>query len=330
MKRTWFQRCMAAAAATAALAGLAIPAGGRQLEPLRFISFGAPRAVTQGLDLGLFEREGIALETARTQNSEQQLQELLDLQWGIASTNADNVVYWIEDRGADFIIFIVGRGAVTQNFYVRPEIRSFEDIRGKMLAVDSAHSGFATVLRKILMENGLVIGRDYRFLPVGDTGLRTRALLEERAVGAMLGEASEAAVTAGIYPLARGADYAPVYPSGGFLTTRRWAAQNEGLLLGFLRALIATQEWLLDPNHAEEAVTSIMRTDRVNEARARQIYNRAREEIGGLDVERQVQTEAMQFVIDMRADVGLLHGITPPPSKYVDPSWYQRALESRR
>jgi ABC-type nitrate/sulfonate/bicarbonate transport system substrate-binding protein len=329
MRTRLFLRTATFAIAILAATGLVIgPAAAQQPTPLRFISFGTPRTITMGLDLGNFEREGLALEAQSTQESEQQLQELLDQEWGIGRTNADNIVYWVEDRGADFFIFMVTEGTVNQQFYVRPEIQSFEDIRGKVLAVDASESGYATVLRRILLYNGLEIGRDYEFQTVGNTALRTAALIDGRVVGAMLGEASDAATAAGIHVLARGTDYAPVYPASSYVTTRRWAADHPQELLAFIRAVITTNEWLADVRNEEAAVSSIARTDRVNEARARQIYRSAREELApDSSVANQVRTDAMQYVVDLRQEVGLMSQRTSP-SRYVNAQWYELALRS--
>ena len=328
MRRQSAGRTLALALAlVAALGVLVAPTGASQLETVRFTSFTVPRAVAQGIDLGFFEREGLVLDAATTQNSEQQLQELRDLQWGIASTNADNVLYWVEDHGADFFIFVLDEGTVTQQLFVRPEIRSFEDLRGQTLAVDSAHSGFATVLRRILLRNGLVIDRDYRFLPVGNTALRTAALVEGRAAGAMLNAASEATTAAGIYPLARGTDYAPVWPGTTLVTTRRWAADHPHLLLSFIRALIVTNAWLADVRNGDAAIASIMRSDRVDETRARRLHREAVEELAGPAVDAQVRTDVMQQVVDLRVEVGLLAAPAPPAAKYVNPHWYALALQ---
>jgi ABC-type nitrate/sulfonate/bicarbonate transport system substrate-binding protein len=184
------------------------------------------------------------------------------------------------------------------------------------------------VLRRILLLNGLEIGRDYQFLPLGNTALRTTAIIEGRVAGAMLGEASETATAAGIHMLARGTDYAPVYPANSFVTTRRWAADHPLELVAFIRAVITTNEWLADVRNEEAAVSSIARTDRVNDARARQLYRSALEALApDSSVANQVRTDVMQYVVDMRQEVGLLAQPTPP-SRYVNPQWYELALRS--
>ncbi len=193
--------------------------------------------------------------------------------------------------------------------------------------MDSAYSGYATLLRRILLRNGLVAERDYELLPVGNTQLRTAAIQEGRAAGAMLGLSPEQGREAGLELLATGSDYVPLYTSNEFITTRRWAADNPHLLLGFNRALIETHSWLADPRNMDEAIASIMRTDNVDAARATRIYRTALDEMAGTTVVEQVRMDVVQSLVDLRAEVGLLPA-PMPASRYVNPHWYALALES--
>jgi ABC-type nitrate/sulfonate/bicarbonate transport system substrate-binding protein len=325
---------LASAAATlvGGLAMTVVPAPGRQLETIALSSFGTPRAVAQARDLGMLERRGIRVEVSPTQSSEQQAQELLDGRWDITSSDADNYVYWTEDRGADFFIFLVGQGVVDNQFYVTPAIQNFDDLRGKTIAVDSAFSGQSTILRTVLLRNGLEIDRDYRFLPVGSSPLRAAAIREGRAVGANLSQAaaeSPDGVAASLRLFARGSDYVPIYPTGTMATTRRWAVAHPGLLVDFIGALIDTQEWLLNPANAEAAIASIARTDRVSEERATQLYREAVASIGSLGIEDQVREDMIGVVLDLRAEVGLMARPTSAPSKYVSAEWYALAWRLR-
>ncbi len=283
-------------------------------------------------ELSLFTREGIDLQSSQVPNSTQQLQQLMDLETGIVTTAADNLVYWNEDRGADFLIFMVGAGRLDQNFYVRPEIQTYDDLRGGVLAVDSASSGYATVLRAILARNGLSVGQDVRFEEVGNTGARTEALVDGRVVGSMLGEGQVSfiaqAEAAGVHVLARGADYMPVYPSGTYATTRRWAADNPQLMVGFVRAVIGARNWLRDPSNADAAVAMAARVYTLNENQARAQYRSAVDELGAPTIDAQVRTDMLQAIADMRVETGLLEPPAPSASKYVTPNWYQLAQQS--
>jgi ABC-type nitrate/sulfonate/bicarbonate transport system substrate-binding protein len=186
------------------------------------------------------------------------------------------------------------------------------------------------MVRMMMQAHGLEYGRDYTFMPVGSG--RLPYVLDGSAAGASAGSAtaaSEAAQNGDVHILARGPDYLPAYPSNPYATTRRWAVAHPDLLLSFIGAIIDTKEWLLNPANEQAAVQSIMRTDRVDEARARQLYRQAYTSIGDLSTEAQVREDMIQLVEDMRATVGLMDRPTPPPSKFVTSAWYDLALRLR-
>ncbi len=320
------------AAAVGSLGVMTVPTPAQELRTINFTTFGARRIVTQAADLGFFERRGIRVETSTTQASEPQMQALLDGRFNIASSDADNFVYWTEDRGADFVIFMVGEGPPNNQFWVSRDIQSFDDIRGQTLAVDSAFSGQSTTLRLILLRNGLMIDRDYTFLPVGDSSIRARTIAEGRAVGASLNQAaadSSDGQAAGLHLLARASDYVATLPAGALTTTRRFAAEHPDLLLDFIGALIDVQAWLLDPSNRDAATASIVRTDRVSEEQAAQLYRQAVDDIGDLSVASQVRPDMMDAQIRLRQEVGLISATPPPASKFVTSDWYARALALR-
>ena len=336
MSRSRFTGTLALASSLiAALAILAAPTGARQeIRTISISTFSPPLELIVMRELGFLEREGIAIDFTPAAGSESQLQSLLDQRVGIVSTSADNVVYWVEDRDADFLVFLVGASPLDQDFYVRPEIQTFDDLRGGVLAVDATASGYATVLRAILERNGLVVGRDVEFREVGNTGARTQALLNGDVVGSMLGAGQpqfiEQAMAGGVHMLARGADYMPLYPAGTWTTTRRWAADNPDLMVAFIRSVLRAREWIRDPSHEAEAIALKMRVDNVSEEAARDTYRGAVEDAGPATIEGQVRTDMLQAIADMRIETGLMAAPSPPVSKYVTPRWYTLARDTMR
>src|SRR5207244_1478143 len=135
----------------------------------------------------LYAAEQIEVDQQVTQSSKRQMQELVDGTWDVVHTNADNVFWWAHDRGADIVIVLATPGRPNQDLVVRSEINTYEDLRGKVLAVDAAESGFATPLRLLLAEHGLATeDTDYRFMEVGATQQRADALIAKTAFGAMI------------------------------------------------------------------------------------------------------------------------------------------------
>src|SRR5437867_7201706 len=108
------------------------------MDKLRINSFGRGASQNEERDRQIYGSEGIELDQQVTQSSKQQMQELVDGVWDVVHTNADNVFWWAHDRGADIVIVLATPGRPNQDLVVRPEINTYEDLRGKVLAVDAA------------------------------------------------------------------------------------------------------------------------------------------------------------------------------------------------
>jgi len=109
-------------------------------------------------------------------------------------------------------------------------VKTFADLRGKSVIVDSVSSGFSALIQRILLNNGLTRDVDYTFVGVGGTPLRYQALLNGSYNGqtvyaalltfpftSILGAANRS----DIYILGRASDYVAPYQSIGYavLTT---------------------------------------------------------------------------------------------------------------
>ena len=73
----------------------------------------------------------------------------------------------------DMVAILGVRGGIN-SVVARPEIDGFAGIKGKVVAVDAAKSGYAIVLYQILLKNGLTYGKDYTSVAVGSTANRAR------------------------------------------------------------------------------------------------------------------------------------------------------------
>src|SRR5262245_23555066 len=119
-----------------------------------------------GLAAGIFARHGIRLELAFTDNSRNQRDGLAAGKFDVAQAALDNAVAMIEVAKADVII--VGGGDSGMNeFFVQDDVKSFADLRGRILVVDAPDTAYALQAKKILLQHGLHEGRDYTVKQVG-------------------------------------------------------------------------------------------------------------------------------------------------------------------
>lgn len=216
---------------------------GWTVDKLRVNTFGRSALHETAVKEGIYAAEDLEVEHAATQSSKAQMQELKDGVWDVVHTNADNVFFWNEDNGADFLIILASPGLAGQDFVVRPEIESYEQLRGKALAVDASESGYATPLRVLLGEAGLKQeGRDYWYLEVGAGGARVDALRDGRASGAMLGSSQAAGLAAEGFRILDSINRLYTHYAGAAAVRRRWAEERSDLLVRYLRTVILSGE----------------------------------------------------------------------------------------
>ena len=97
----------------------------------------------------LFEREGIDVKVTVTGSSTQQLEKLVSGDYDIGLQQSDHVVRAVE-RGSDLFVFMGQALAPELTLVAAPQIKSFADLKGTVIAVDGARTGYALLLRKLL------------------------------------------------------------------------------------------------------------------------------------------------------------------------------------
>ena len=149
----------------------------------------------------------------------------------------DNVVAYQEDQGAvkldqtpDLFVFM-GATQIELSFVVAPEIKSFEDLKGKSLALDALSTGFAFVLYRML-ENAGLTSDDYEMVPVGATPERWKSVQVGEHVGTLTIEPfTSMALAKGFHVLESSLDTFENYQGGSFAASRAWASANKDQLI---------------------------------------------------------------------------------------------------
>ena len=57
------------------------------------------------------------------------------------------------------VIIVTGGDSGMNEFFVQPYVRSFADLRGRILVVDAPDTAYALLAKKILLKHGLEDGR---------------------------------------------------------------------------------------------------------------------------------------------------------------------------
>ena len=230
--------------------------------PLRVILFPGAQNLPMWAaeEKGFFRDEGLSVALTPTPNSVFLVKSLLKGDHDIALAAFDNVVAYQEGQGEvaldeppDLVAFAgITRGTV--RLVAHPSIERIADLKGKVLGVDAVNTGYSLALRKILRDVGGLRDDDYTLQPIGGTGLRARALMENKTVATMLTTPLDlVAESKGYRRLASLIDVGP-YQSTVAFTRRSWAAAHRDTVVRFARATARSMDWIFDPAHRAEAV----------------------------------------------------------------------------
>jgi NitT/TauT family transport system substrate-binding protein len=267
----------------------------------------------------LFDEAGVGVDMTLTGSSVMQLERLIDGGFDIGFQQSDHVVRGVE-HGSDLFIFMAQGHAPDLSLVTAPGIKAFAGLRGQVIAVDGARTGYALLLRKLLAENGLTDG-DYEFREFGGSQERFDALKSGAAVASLLNPPFDRnLIAAGFGSLGSINDFYPLYPGSIAATRRSWAQRHEKQLIAFIRGFNAAYTWLQDPGNKAEAIRLLPGRLNIAVEAASKAYDRY-----ATRPRPQLSSEGLRQVIALVWDA---EGLKPPqgaPDKYQDLSYQQKA-----
>ncbi len=228
----------------------------KELRKIRLNVFRVDAATAVARARGLFAAEGIEVAITNTPNSTDQMRGISNGTYEIASTGFDNVLAWSGREGAEIVAVAQISDRTVLPVFVRPEIKSWSDLKGKKLAADAVDTAFALVLRRILLANGLDMNRgDYELVAVGATGQRLESMVKGETFAGILNPPFDAkAMAAGMRRIGDSREVLPDYPNTIMAVNREWGQKNRDALVAYLRAWLTGMRWVKDPANHEEAV----------------------------------------------------------------------------
>jgi ABC-type nitrate/sulfonate/bicarbonate transport system substrate-binding protein len=217
----------------------------------------------------------------------------------IVSTQFDNVLAWSGREGADIIAIAQISDKSVQPVLVRPEIKTWSDLKGKKLAADAVDTAFALVLRRILLAHGLDMAKgDYELVALGATEARLASMIKgETYAGIFNPPTVPKGLEAGMRLIGDSREVLPDYPNTIFAAARDWGQKNDDVLLSFLRAWLKARAWVKDPANREEAIKLVGAELKLNP-------KLAAESVDELSTSGNLNLPGLQVVLDLRNQFG--------------------------
>lgn len=309
--------------------GLAVPASAQ--TEIKLIGFGGGTNVPSwvAIDKGFFLKEGLKVTQDVTSGSKEQMQDIMAGKYQFASTAFDNIVAYTEGQGSDKfadydVLAIAGVHSGMNTLVARPEIKKYSDLKGKVVAVDSPTSGYATVLYQIVKDKaGLEKDKDYTTNSVGGTGARVKALKDGSGHVAMISSPNDMQLKdEGFTILGDAATEIGEFQGSAYAVRKSYAKDHPKEVEAFLRGIVAATDYVFsDKAGTVEVLKS--RIKGLSDADAGKLYDRLTGP-GGLNKRATLNTKGIETVLKLRTLYG---GAAPTkPEKYIDLSFYEKVI----
>jgi ABC-type nitrate/sulfonate/bicarbonate transport system substrate-binding protein len=302
---------------------------------IRIGTFNKDAVIIAAQERGFLKTENIRVEMNIVTDSPTLMRNLIAGRYDLILNNADNVIAWTEGQGADpapndFVIVLGGSRGLRHALVAHSSVKSFDDLKGKVLAVDAPTTGYAIVMICILKKHGLEMDRDYTFRAFGNTTKRAEAISRGEAWAGMLSLSDDEIRRLGFTVLARSEDYVTDYARGLAAARRAWAGANEDLLVRFIRAMIRAGDWVVDEKNKEPVIALLLPENKNSRAAAVEMYEESISPRFGFTPQSRIDVEGIRTVLALRRTAGLMKPPVPEPEKYIDRRFYEKALATLR
>ena len=276
---------------------------------------------------GFFAKRGLAVEVQFTPNSQAQRDGLAQGRLEIAHAAVDNALAMVDVAKVDVIIVMGGDNSLN-SLMVQPDIGSVADLRGKTVIVDAPNTAYALQLYKILQLNGLQ-KTDYAVKAIGGTPLRLEAMRKDKTYAASMMNPpfSVQAEKEGFRNLGPAVRWIGPYQGPGAFVLRSWAQANPDTLLRYIQASVEGLRWAMSPANKAQAVALVAERLKLAPDVAARSYDLVTDPVGGFARDARFDIEGFKNTLKLRAEMeGQSGGAPQPPEKYLDLSYYERAV----
>lgn len=283
-------------------------------------------------DKGFFAKEGLDVKQDVTKGSVAEIKNMMAGKYQFGTTSFDNSIAYTEGQAdikiPDYdIVGIMGVHSGMNSVVTRPEIKTYDDIKGKVAASDALNSGYGVMLFAILDKHGLKLNRDYTAIAVGSGPKRLEAMKEKKAVVAALSAPEDTEAKKEGFNILDNAVTALGVPYQGsaYVVRRSWAKAHPKEVSSFIRAIVAATDYVFaDKAGAVEVLHAHVKKLTPDDLKV--VYKALTDEKGGLTRGAKMNMDGVRTLLKLRTEYSKPHKVLTDPYKYVDLSYYEKAM----
>lgn len=229
-------------------------------------------------------------------------------------------------KGSDAVALASEFNNPVYSLIAKPEIRSYADLKGKLLGLADETGTITLSIRKLLAMHGLRRGEFAARVIEGTSG-RWACLRRGDCDAVVLGQPQDLqAVQQGFRRLGDSTEAVPELLYTVTAVRRSYAETNKDAMVRYVRGLAAAFRFIRDPGNRDSVARTIVATVGVPEEVARATMAMFLEpDRGVLPKQGEIDLGGLAQVIAMMGEAGVLKAPLPAPERFVDLQYLQAA-----
>ncbi len=275
---------------------------------------------------GYFAREGLNLVVVPIKGGTDRIVAALDKGEIDAGKNATPYLIQAVLKGSDAAAFMAQTTNPVYSLIVRPEIKSFADLKGKTIGLSTPGDTITLSTVRLLAAKGIKTS-DFVSKAVVGTPARFNCLKSGECAAVPMGQPEDLTAIKDGFPR-----LGFTYEAGADLifnvdmVRRAWGGQNRDAIVRFVRAMASSYAFMNDPKNREESVAIVAETGKISSDVAREIFAPYLDPAKNVLPRRgELSLAAFNRVIALMGEVGAIPRPVAPAEKFVDLQYLKAA-----
>jgi ABC-type nitrate/sulfonate/bicarbonate transport system substrate-binding protein len=275
--------------------------------------------------MGFLAREGIDLKIVGLRGVQYQIEELDRGNVDFSYTASPYLIQAVL-KGSDAVGVVGGAGNTIYSLIAKPEIKSFDDLKGKVIGLSLPVDTITIATRMLLEKHGLKEPA-FRTKELIGTPIRAECLTKGDCDAVPLGQPDDIVLKQqGYSNLGNSLEVIPVLQFGVVAAERAWAAANRDKVVRFTRAMAETFRFMRDPAHREETARLAAELTGASIEVVRSVLTFYYEpDRGVMPKAAEISMPGLTEVIDLLGRSGELKAPLPAADRFVDLQYLKAA-----
>jgi ABC-type nitrate/sulfonate/bicarbonate transport system substrate-binding protein len=282
-------------------------------------------ALTTAQRKGFLARENIELELVGLRGVQHQIEELDKGTVDVSHTATPYLIQLVL-KGSPSVAIVGGPANTIFSLIAKPEIKSYADLKGKMIGMSLPVDTISIASRLLLEKHGLKEPA-FRTKELIGTPIRAKCLSEGECDAVPLGQPDDIVFAQkGYSKLGDSLEVIPVLQFNVIAARRDWAQKNKDVATRFARAFGNAYRFMADRANRDEVVKLLIETTGAPEDVARAMLTFYYEpDRGVMPKQAEISMAGMAKVIELLGATGDLKAPLPSPEKFVDLQYLKAA-----